>query len=274
MIATSIGLLVAYGAFAGTVLLFEQISKLEIQNELIGLEVTRQIRDQLFGDGGSEFSPTTIEKIGRSRCEVQWLPLEKLENEPNQSSVAEIEHLLANPKISARVKQSLSFLRRDSSSKIRLSALLVEEAAGNLQSGFNVALNNIRIENISLRGSYDVEIVDSEVGNFSCPSCAISVSDSIVDHLEADSATISKSWLRRPPQTNSAILAKNVLEFRASDASDKVIHKQNIFFAPDGRRSIKLLDKEGGETDITGGNCNLIDDICSEGARLGCSRSD
>lgn len=169
VIASALGLLLAFGAFTGTVLLFEQNRKLseqtvllgeqgalmqaqtdrmaeqttqvEMQNEIMTISLVSELREQSLSTTKSQTQRTFFsfsdmdQKVFQgveSSCGVGWDPDVVLTSVPSQSIINAIVDIADDRKISGQIVTALKFLLTDSESAVAFGAMQALDQLGQL----------------------------------------------------------------------------------------------------------------------------------------------
>ncbi|MEL7165820.1 MAG: hypothetical protein AAGL96_10130 [Pseudomonadota bacterium] len=228
--ATALGLLLAFGAFWGTVLLFEQTRTLRVQteriadqtalmasqtelmeaqtarlqeqteaaalqNEISGLNLVNQLRDQMLatiesqtlGDWLRSFGMQGIEEpllrftSRRRNCDLGFDLDHVLHSAPSQASLGAIEALTWSPSIGDRVGNALELLVQDRNGGVALGALMLLDKIDMLAINEDIQLRNVIVsEFVRLRSpEYELSFSGSYVANLHCPDCNVHITGSV-----------------------------------------------------------------------------------------------
>ena len=212
---TCIALLVSFAAFSGTILIFEQIRKIEeqtdqlklqgdslsIQNELLSLSMTQEFRTQL--SSGSRLTIPNSFLYDFPECEsnkiitenVHILSEVSLENNPNPSVVSSLSKLTENEKIKGKVIDSLNSLVRDESGKVALGALKALEETGLESDDAEILIKNVFLKDMRLNGELNIVFEDSYLEGFTCDKCEILMVNSYGKNLNVEKLSSNSSWI-------------------------------------------------------------------------------
>ncbi|MCO7223142.1 hypothetical protein [Pleionea sp. CnH1-48] len=228
VLQTSIALLLAFAAFAGTVLVFEQIRKIEeqtqqlklqgdslsIQNELLSLSMTEEFRKQL-DSGARKKAPASFlydfpeckdtDKEGK-KMSLSVSHDKTFFSEPNPSVIASLSNLAANEKITSKVADSMRSLLRDESGKVALGALKTLEESKLAYETEEVVVQNIVAEDVLLNSSLTIVFVNSYVDGFSCDDCVVKFYDSYARNIKARKVMLNTSWLEQEQTLGEELL--------------------------------------------------------------------
>lgn len=208
VINTSITLLVVFGGFAGSVLLFEQnkllteqTTQFTFQNQLMVLDVIREIR-QFFLLGIDLSMDKQSKRIGKIKYqskekEVYLLPNAVKFNNPNRSSIVQVINLGKKDGLTDSVKDALVSLLQDNNPTVVLGALqTLEGLGGHTPKHLKIVLRKINLSDITINSKVDIEISDSIVENFSCENCNIKLINSFAKNINTNKSVIlERSWL-------------------------------------------------------------------------------
>lgn len=187
IIATCIGLLLAFAAFAGTILLVDQNKKIEFQtaqlerqNELQSITLASTIREMLYVPARStrayDFG------IALDGCFMDAPETILLEQQPSNAIISSVVDLASSADWGDRILQIVSTLLLDDSSSVRLGALLVLEELDKQPDERTFSFNNINvsISQGDIRGDYSLDFTNSYIRRFDCENCDVDIYDSIV----------------------------------------------------------------------------------------------
>lgn len=200
VIGSAIGLLLAFGAFTGTVLLFEQNNRLQeqtvqfdTQNEILTLSLASELRLQLqdasqqasfdfFARRGGNFPTGQPLLVHTNGCGLGYDSEVELSTVPSPSIIRAVGQLATRESsIRERVVDALQHLLTDSDGSVALGALMVLDDIGEAaQSPVTVSAMYIGFEALNLQSAAEVNFVDSYVEGFSCESCSGLFTTSIV----------------------------------------------------------------------------------------------
>ncbi len=205
VIGTCAAILLAFGTFTGSVLLFEQNKKISEQtaqfskqNALLALSMVSELRNRL---GGSSTIPdrsaglSNIRGAGRE-C---WLEgrEQPLKEVGTTSEIFAIVDLIRSPEIGNNVIASLIPLLKDDNPIIALSALIALSEKDAIPDGTEVNISDVYIGRLELTGNFKLNFRNSIVGWFECEDCLISLSGSYLMGRPArvNFLTASELWL-------------------------------------------------------------------------------
>ena len=230
VVATTLALLLAFAAFAGTILLFEQNRKLQehsiqlkaqtehfaeqnvlvksqnellsrqsevlsAQNDLLSLNLTGELRGQLL-NSVSATKPYQL-KIKSDGCEfIIPHPETVLLTRPNTSTIAALSNMARNERWKERVINSLQTLLRDDNGRVSLGALLVLEDMKIAPNISEIHLRDMHVDYINIDSKIRVVFYDSVIDGFYCEKCKLVALNSIVNSIQVSiPASVSGGWL-------------------------------------------------------------------------------
>lgn len=200
VLRTNVALLIAFGGFVGTVLLFEQNERLseqtkeliaqrkelqrqgdrfETQNELLGLNLTSNFRDRLSTLAEPSDAMTDAIWVGKNSCQIT-LDLDGLLGTPNPSAVAAIATLASSKQLSQKVVSALISLTEDRNHAVRLGAILALDRAKKIPENAQFNISGLHIAELKLRSSPSIEIENSFIRAFQCENCKVSTKNSVL----------------------------------------------------------------------------------------------
>ncbi|MEO0633616.1 MAG: hypothetical protein AAFY52_05730 [Pseudomonadota bacterium] len=212
--ATALGLLLAFGAFWGTVLLFEQTRTLrvqteriadqtalmelqtarlqeqteaaEIQNEIMSVTLVNEIRLQILATLSEVTAASVFSdyRIGTSDaqfvyhktapCGLELGPERVLKRLPSQGSIDALSDLASSGKFAGQVRKSLRYLLSDRNSAVSLSALMVLDSLGEASRNEPLYFEGLFVEELNLTGRHDLHFSESIIASVACPNCTFS----------------------------------------------------------------------------------------------------
>lgn len=211
VIGTAIALLLAFGTFTGTVLLFEQIRKLEeqtklmalqsklmegqlaqadIQNEILTLSLTRELRAQIKESSAEVMLSDLLTEEPDEQGEMKFVSVEalcsanlidrKVRQPPSQSVVDDIVAKAQSGVLSNKFRVAVERLLNDSDPVVSLGALLVSDKLGDLHGKQEFNFRNMFFSGIEFQENIKVNLYESIVGDVSCDDCDVHVSTSVL----------------------------------------------------------------------------------------------
>lgn len=219
VIATNIFLLAVFAGLSGTVLLFEQIRRMDeqnlllgkqtnelveqrqalnqqndsidVQNALLGLSIVDDLRerlravlrDSLDATRAKEFYQPILRK-DRS-CLVDYGGQET-RGQPNNSSILAVVELAQSPAIGEQVVQALGYLVRDADESVALGATIALDQLQKIEEPINLTLTNRHITGISMNSPVTLSLTQTTMDEFDCPACVIRARNSILVNVSAD----------------------------------------------------------------------------------------
>jgi hypothetical protein len=207
----AVALLLAFGGFAGTVLLFEQNRKMDVQNEksefqneLMALDLKEQIRNLLllppitlqefltdFPIGGAtkQFSDT---KVRFESCEITAKWDARLYRTPNESDILHATDLVNRELLKGRSILILNNLMKDENLSVSYGAITVLDRIGELKVDGPMTFEKMIFKNIELPKGQEIFIAESVLENVECNGCKLGVSGSFVGSLGQQSESGTK----------------------------------------------------------------------------------
>lgn len=219
VIGTALAFLLAFGAFTGTVLLFEQTRKLSeqidlmqaqtdlmsaqterlteqtlqsaMQSEISGLSLVSELRTQMLST--IEEMPL-IERLTRQgipgtgapvlsdpagKCRFGLRSDRQLRSVPSPSMLLAIADLGRREPIGARVVTSLKHLTRDADGAVVLGAVIILDMLGETAPE-RVKVQNVFVDDIKLNGEFDLEFDTSFARGLICRKCSLTFWRSLV----------------------------------------------------------------------------------------------
>lgn len=264
VIATNIALLVAFGGFAGTVLLFEQNKRLreqttelieqrkqlqaqnerfDMQNELASLNLVFDFRQRLknlemtnkqgfeaymlvaYDDNKVVDDANTCKLTGSN---------EPLKPMPNKSSIAAVSDLTRSDILGERVLNALRYLLEDSDDTVRLGALMALDRIGAVAPSGEFTFTGMDIDGLSLNTGQSITFSGSNVFNIDCERCSITIYGSFAQNIKASKLASYYSIVGNPSEPVidtelSAPVAENeVSAFSAESTLPQVITLQVV----------------------------------------------
>lgn len=231
VIRTNMALLIAFGGFAGTVLLFEQNRRLEeqtieligqrkqleeqnsrfdIQNELLGLSLTSELRERLRPvadkQKGLGLTRNTVSTFGDTSGHSCTLSLinSALGSVSNASSVEAVAKLAQSQYIGKSVVSTLETLLKDDDDGVALGALVALDSLGKVPPGTRIFISGKSIFGLNLQSDVDISFSNSFLLNFRCSNCtaslfsAVSVSSVVNQYLIVEDSIISNQSIMLP----------------------------------------------------------------------------
>ncbi|MEW7008626.1 hypothetical protein [Lentilitoribacter sp. EG35] len=200
VIGTCVALLVGFGAFTGTVLLFEQNKKLdaqteqliaqnkqfEAQNALASVSMVSGLRERLRSVGTRSNTDIGIAPDVFLECGVDFDYSHKLSLPANPSEVAAVKLLAQDENLSDNVIQSLTLLLRDESSAVKFAALSILDELEQIPEQTEVYIADLRlvydnnsIIDYTLQSDVNIWFARSLVAGFKCENCLVDLDDSV-----------------------------------------------------------------------------------------------
>lgn len=242
VIGSAIALLLAFGAFTGTVLLFEQNAKLQeqtlqfaVQNDILTLSIVNDLRNQLksaavtlpyseLADKGGDFpAGETFLTNDAGSCGLAYDPDVLLTTLPSQSTILAISSLASSQtQVSPKVIEALQFLKSDSDGSVAFSAILILDSLGVEAGDDQFFLSDLYLEHLGFGMTMEQNIVisDSVVTSLNCPNCKLAFYNSAISAGEVGPEPfVESSLVTSLPNLgignlfgSSAILAREEIE--------------------------------------------------------------
>ncbi|MGI3186377.1 hypothetical protein [Nioella aestuarii] len=240
VIGSAIGLLLAFGAFTGTVLLFEQNNRLQeqtdqfdTQNEILTLSLASELRLQLqnaseqasfsfMSRRGGDFL-TGIPLLSHADgCGVGYDSEIELSTVPSPAIVDAIADLATRESpIRARVVEALRHLLMDSDGTVAAGALLVLDQIGQADGAY-VQLSGMYIgtNDLNLSSAAEILLVDSYVDGLTCRECTSRfVTSIILANDPGDDPRARLSLIFSMPGLGMDGLESNIIALAETDAT-------------------------------------------------------
>lgn len=196
VIGTCAAILVAFGAFTGTVLLFEQNIKIaeqteqlrsqnlsfNKQNELSGLSLVSRIRERLKQDPNiSRYKNENYNTIYYSeKCVLEIKKEVELKSKPNQSTLDAIYRLSQLPNVGPEILSALEILTSDQDSGVALGALLILDKANHLGEVNFVKLKSVYFSGDITNYAGTIIFENSHVEYSTCKNCKVGLTSTYV----------------------------------------------------------------------------------------------
>lgn len=175
-----------------TELLTQQLNLSSAQNELMALNLVVSLRERLTEapvpaeDFAALFFDRLASPVSDTCSLVPAAERPDFYPGPNQSEIEAIVGLVQSDRLGARVRDALGYLLSDKNPSVVLAALLILDASNAIPKGRGpVRLSGLALDSLTLENAVEVEIVDAQIGNFSCAECEVSVMSSWVMNISA-----------------------------------------------------------------------------------------
>lgn len=209
VLATGVAILLAFAAFTGSVLLFEQNAKLQAQtdilqiqtnqignqnrllanqNELFGLSLVRDIRERLKNDKKKDYLSVYLHPAQSFTFENGTIKYRKkftITDTPNQSTLeALLKQIIVtgdqDKMVSSQIVSALQSLLYDRDSSVVLSALSILDRVGQVPEGTKISLSEISILDLKLSSPIQLSLDKSLVSRLNCPNCSVEIFGSVI----------------------------------------------------------------------------------------------
>ena len=253
VIQTAMALIIAIGAFAGTVLLFQQNQHLDSQdtklgeqnraliwqNEMIAARAVSDIRAQFpLNDRlvQHDHKPFKV----NSACPPKWNEELSLHHLPNMSETEFVMSMAKNPALEEQVIRALRALLRDSNGTAALGALIVLDSIDAIeQSDTGIMLSGVNVFGLRLENEMKLGFSHSRVVDFACPKCSITFMASYANEVSAKDIALKGSFMRLQgnedvrSQMTTVFELREVSSFTSVDVSVGNFFLKKTEFAPD-----------------------------------------
>lgn len=278
---TCISLIFMFAAFSGTILLFEQINKLEdqntkidVQNELFSLTIYDSIRSRLTSENviGKDLvvagtGGCTDSKYSDMKVTIN--PNKKFYPNPNLSSIEAIYPIAKSSELGEKAFSALHALLQDSDQTAAFGALLVLDKLEKKINLDRLEFRNLILDGVTLKNEYPIVFVNTIVSNFKCKGCDLEFINSVVYRLEADKVSYKHSFADYGSSLN-----KNLKNIKL-DSGNSII--RGLFDVDDNSIDFRIRDSV---THVAHKNCTVYEQFksvaCDEigpslGAMYSCS---
>lgn len=285
VIGTCAALVVAFGAFTGTVLLFEQNRKLEEQtmtlkaqnvlfqqqtnqsveqtrqfgrqNELLSLTLVSQIRQPFADQADVDFNPM-VSEIGwwqpddeQNRCTISFDEGKKLRPQPNRSTISALTKLANSEQIGQSVIEALWFLTEDFDSTVKLGAILALDEMDLLGSDRSFSISNIHSSYLEIQSDIRLFFSSSRVGPIKCDKCETSFRGSVVETLIQGGGELSYSLYVPHSLRMLSMEVSNSLKYAGrwisanEEIHNSIVNLTVSLDAQENQENLKLISKGG-----------------------------
>ena len=209
VIGTSIAIIVAFGGFTGSILLFEQNEKMglqngllrtqnrmiEVQNRITNLSLVSDFRERLRHEAidyfrSYVFGPFDYFGLEGNFSEEPTLTFEsvvELHRSYNPSTIkaftdqVNIAELMSEgPSSSKDVVAALQPLLLDQDSTVALAALKILDNLDGVPDQIEISLSGVLLKGISLKSSANIHFRSSYLENFKCPNCTARFTNALI----------------------------------------------------------------------------------------------
>lgn len=238
VISVCVALFVAFGAIAGSVLLFEQnrriaeqTNQIKNQNDLISLQadvakaqsevnnltIRDSLRQRLISPSIKWPAPNYVGRLRTGRlCTASPNDVQKMHPTPNPSAILSVERLLDQPEIREKVLSALESLTHDENPTVKLAALSIIAKTDIKLQKENYVLRNIIVQDFEVfsKGDLPILFINSFIDIFKCKNCRLNLVQSFLISVSAPKLQVFDSYIRGKflNSDNDTIIANSVID--------------------------------------------------------------